>query len=176
MSIPQAIDANLSLIDALTELACESSHPHATRLVLLRQLRHALDHYLQLLDGVRVGCVDYDARRRDPKVEVCAESARRAAAVCRQRLATLADTGADPALTVRTSVQPGCPQRATSSLLRELQFLHAHALHHHAIMTLLAAGPSDVDLAASRAAATIAHQDGTMRGAKMTEPGTAPDP
>jgi hypothetical protein len=112
-------------------------------------VRHVLDHYRLLLAGLAVGLVDYDARERHTPVETDRQAA---AAAVRALLADLAALGelaarAPAALSRPLAIRqqcaeppagPGVPDGCESTAVRELFFLHSHAVHHHALIAVLA--------------------------------------
>lgn len=102
-------------------------------------LRHILEFYECFFDGLRHGVIDYDARRRDPRVET-------SRAVARARIhQLLAQLGAldDGNLGRRVWVKAEEPLAAgvlgnalASSVARELQVLSSHTVHHFALMAV----------------------------------------
>ena len=123
-------------------------------------VRHVLDHYRLFLDGLPDGEVDYDARERDTEVE---RSAVLAAAEARRLIAALSALGAAGAahggaagaagaaagpgagwagrpLRVRQQgdYDPGRFDGCDSHVERELLFLLSHAVHHQALIAVLA--------------------------------------
>ncbi len=124
------------------------------------QYRHVLEHYQCLLTGLDDGCVDYDARARDPLIERDRGHALR---TTRDLLQAIASLPPDPDLSLEVRMDCGgggaCPEWSRSSLGRELQFLASHTVHHYALIALLleAQGeevPADLGVAPS----TLAHQ------------------
>jgi len=99
-------------------------------------IRHSLEHYASLLQGLPAGQVDYDARKRDPAVET-----RIPAALARIEsiLTALEDlvqhrrVSASQALLVR-SLSGADDEWHPSSVGRELQFLLGHTIHHFALI------------------------------------------
>lgn len=99
-------------------------------------LRHVLDHYANFLEGVSAGRVDYDARARDPTIEVD-----RSAAIAKldelvSGLRALS-THSHGTLTVKMECGDDSPPESwwsTSSICRELQFLISHTVHHYALI------------------------------------------
>jgi hypothetical protein len=101
--------------------------------------RHVLDHFLCLESGMAVGEIDYDHRKRNPRLETDLDYARatteRLIQVFRQYdLELLKRT-----CIVRYSVGYGnaVPVRLPSVIARELAFCIGHAVHHYAIVRLL---------------------------------------
>lgn len=122
-------------------------------------MRHIVDHYQCLVQGLEDGVIDYDARERCRETELSVPRARRVLQSLRQALERLLE-GADPSLTVRLATDPGEPSMASrSSLGRELQFVQSHAVHHFALIRA-ALGNSGVQLpdGFGKAPATLRHE------------------
>lgn len=109
-----------------------------------RHFRHVLDVYERLLD--RVGIVDYDARRRDPRVEQDRDHAIDAAERMIAKLPGLAlgpsysdGMAVSERLAVRVEVKgdSGSGIVTSSSVARELAAVATHTIHHYAIIGLL---------------------------------------
>jgi len=123
-------------------------------------LRHCVEHFELLLEGFPAGRVDYDARRRDARLERSPEAMREALGRIQEGLRALAGGNATRSLVVVQSAAPGRPSSSSSCLERELVFLSGHAIHHIAIMALSAAA-AGVTLPAELAVAfsTEAHRE-----------------
>jgi len=128
-------------------------------------LRHCLDHFNCLFQGLDAGVVDYDARERDPRLEQDPDRCREVLESITVRLAALTAEDEVRTLRIRQTAAPGGrAANVESNLERELAFLSGHTIHHLAIMKLLAeaAGivlPQGLDLAFS----TEAYLDNTVR-------------
>ncbi len=129
-------------------------------------LRHVIEHYTSFLSGVRGGLVDYEARARDSRIETEPGYA----LACIERLGVelreLADDGRNRRLRVRSETAGG-PDRepdangtereepwADSCVLRELEYLLSHTVHHYALIGVICglaghAVPKDFGLAPS---------------------------
>jgi hypothetical protein len=114
-------------------------------------LRHILEFYECFLAGLAGRRIDYDARKRDPSVEMCRRNAQ-------ERIRSLIYLlEAEPALRIDSVVSVRIEDSAgsgiagpflVSSVGRELQVLSSHTIHHFALMamTLRALGvPVDPD-------------------------------
>ncbi len=103
-------------------------------------LRHILDHYHSLLDGLGAARVDYSLRARDRAVESERGTALLAVRALIERLGGL-DVQRDRPLSVSMDSLPrpraGGADWLESSLGRELQFLASHTVHHYAIIAIL---------------------------------------
>jgi len=95
-------------------------------------VRHILDHYLALVDGVPTGRVDYEARVRDERLERDPELALATIAGIVERLRALDESAAPRRLHVVSDGHTG-----ESTLPRELLFLLSHTVHHQALLALL---------------------------------------
>ena len=105
--------------------------------------RHCLDFYRLFLDGVASGRIDYCARRRETRVEVDREYSIRAFEQVAKELAELDPSRVSAEVEVRVErsdagVLDDASDSATcrSSVMRELQFMVSHTVHHYAIIKL----------------------------------------
>lgn len=103
-------------------------------------LRHILEFYECFLDGMCRGYIDYDARRRDARVET-----NRALAMTRIHLILSQLAGLDRLDTnARVWVKAEAAAEAkgvlgnflSSSVGRELQVLSSHTIHHFALLAI----------------------------------------
>lgn len=142
--IAAAVDANLhvlqqrrELLQALDPARYVSSVPACFNSTPGGHLRHVIDHYLGLLDGLAAGRVDYERRARDPRVENEAGHAVGVIDGIMGRLRALAAQG-DAALAVRSeSAGDQTGVWSDTSLLRELEFLLSHTVHHFALIATM---------------------------------------
>ncbi|NJN05106.1 MAG: DinB family protein [Rhodobacteraceae bacterium] len=102
--------------------------------------RHCLDHFQSLLDGASDGEVDYDHRARDPRVERDRAFAFERTRQLRRQLEAL-----DPATLVRpvvahceVSYNSDDTSVTNSTFARELVYSITHAIHHFALIGVLA--------------------------------------
>jgi hypothetical protein len=96
------------------------------------QFRHNLDFVNCFLKGVDTGRIDYNARERDPSIEI---HRGRAAAKMRTAIAALehlSDSRLVSEISVRSEVSENVWMR--SFVLREAEFVHSHTVHHHALI------------------------------------------
>lgn len=139
-----------------------------------KHFRHVLDFYDRLLSG-HATTVDYEARRRDERVERDPDYACRVARTYAGALRDLvgpAGSGApapgeSASVRVRTEIlhEDGSGVEAGSTLERELAVLASHTIHHFAIIALLlriqgVAVPEGFGVAPS----TLRYQAGTAGG------------
>ncbi len=101
-------------------------------------MRHILDRFQCFFAGLTVGCIDYDARKRDKSIESDLESARVAVASIAQQLQELS-SAQTAAIDVAEAVHFGSDRVVLgSSVARELMSLITHTTHHLAIIRLIA--------------------------------------
>lgn len=101
-------------------------------------LRHVLERYLSLVNGIANGRIDYDLRPRNRALESSVEQAQLAFAVLADQVRTLHALTPDLPLTIVETVHEACgPVLTRSTLARELMSLAAHTTHHLAIIRLL---------------------------------------
>lgn len=102
--------------------------------------RHCLDHFQTLLEA-KGNLLDYDARRRDPRIEQDREFAR----ACTLRLLDLCGelplSCFDETVLIRSKVSYSCqqPSTASSTFAREAMYVVAHAIHHYALIGIMGA-------------------------------------
>ena len=134
------IEQGLSLIRTLTpEIYANNEHEHFTS-GIGKHFRHVLDVYAQVLAGYDSE-VDYDARERDERVERDPVYAEQRAKAIEKKLEDLgSQPGGSSVLAVRTEIHDADdrPIPVTSSVDRELAHLASHAVHHYALIGMLA--------------------------------------
>jgi len=125
-------------------------------------VRHLLDHYLGFFDGLENdGRIDYEARRRDARIERDLEFARTLLREVIGRLTRLEGTDLGVRIQVRIEVAGGDPVWADSCPARELCFLVNHTVHHCALIGVICRAngvgvPADFGVAPS----TLRHRAG----------------
>ena len=131
-SLPPAIEGCLAVLarcqealQAVADSRLETSGPH---------LRHTIEHFTCLLDGVDAGMVDYDARRRDAGLESSGEMLATALEGLCERLRGLNPARLGQPLRVRQMAAPREAVVVQSTIARELLFLSNHTIHHLALI------------------------------------------
>ncbi len=99
-------------------------------------LRHIVEHYLSFLQGVETGEIDYEARARDPFIENDPDYAVAQLESIGERLARISG---DRTLRVRVEATPEgvAPEWCVSTVVRELEFLLSHTVHHYALIGVI---------------------------------------
>ena len=130
------LQSGIDLIARLEDDAWTATVPPIAASTVGAHFRHVFDHVNALLAGLHGGIVDYDQRARDPRIEQdrahALAHARRLGALLRG----LGD-GKGPLRVLQDSGERGARAVADSTWARELQFVIAHTVHHHALIGLL---------------------------------------
>lgn len=127
------------MVDGLAPEAYRQAFGEYGRHTLGKHVRHIIDHYDALLDGIEKGeeVIDYEQRRRDESLERLPQEAADHLAGIEERLSLLASEPSSDTLTLGYPMDDEVLSLA-SSLDRELAFLTSHTIHHMAIIALLA--------------------------------------
>jgi uncharacterized damage-inducible protein DinB len=141
--VAAAIAANLAvirqggvLLAALGDSRYAARQPLCFNASIGGHFRHILEHYQGFLSGLDDGEIDYEHRARDPRVE---NDSRHAAALLdaiAQRLEELAPSLANHELLLCAETARGIA--TTTTVLRELEFLLSHTIHHYALVAVMA--------------------------------------
>lgn len=138
LAAEQVFERCTFLIDAVTDHAFVSPSATIRGGTIGAHVRHVLDHYAALFNGVDAPPVAYDRRERRLAMERDRTAARASVDALRARLIcpTLA---ADSPVTIRvmTSAE-GQEVELRSTFGRELAFATHHAIHHLAMMRAIA--------------------------------------
>lgn len=102
-------------------------------------MRHILDHYLALKDGINQGLVNYNKRNRYSSIESCPQTALLQWQKIEQWLTEVSQLDVDMPLTVvcETSVNETQNTQTQSTLARELVFVSSHAIHHFSLLAVI---------------------------------------
>lgn len=102
-------------------------------------VRHGVEHFQQLLNGVQKGRVDYDARERDLSLEQDSSVFETIYGDLIDQLHKLESTNLDHRIVIMQAPGKGMQTRpVASSVERELLFCSSHFMHHLAMMRLIA--------------------------------------
>ena len=135
------------LIEAMSDEAFTVAIPPLSNHGVGCHFRHCLDYYQCFLDGVEAGRINYDHRRREPRLETergyalgvidhTVERLEAATATGDRPLAVSGDSAGAPPLAEEGSAGDGLIW-SRSTLLRELQGLVSHTVHHYALISML---------------------------------------
>jgi uncharacterized damage-inducible protein DinB len=130
--------------------------------------RHCLDHFRAVLNAVAAGDLNYDHRERGTLVERDRFAALNATRELREGYQALNPDllGGPVSVTCKTSYATSDSQVSTSTVGREVMYAVAHAVHHYALIGVMA-GIMEVRLPAGFGVApsTLEHQAQTVHAA-----------
>jgi hypothetical protein len=130
-----------SLLSALDDEKYTRKLPSAFNSAIGSHYRHCLDHFQSLLDGLDADEVNYDHRKRDPRIEKDRDFAlsetHRILTACQS---IPADFLRCP-INVRSKVNYGLDEASliASTVGREFMYAAAHAIHHYALIAVMCA-------------------------------------
>jgi hypothetical protein len=129
-------------------------------------LRHVIEHYEALVQGLPEGVVDYDGRPRDRQIETSPALARDRLLALRQVLGLWTPDMQDRPVQVRGQggISGDFDFCVPSSASRELAFLASHAVHHFALLAAHLQGHGvPVPAHFGKAPGTVANEIATRR-------------
>lgn len=134
-----ALEQALELLAGLDEDGHTRRAPQCFNSSVGGHVRHVIEHYESLLAGLRGGRVDYESRPRDALIEgdPVYAAGRVVALIAGLRALTEDDGGA--ALRVRAETAPAAAAGVwlESCVVRELEFLLSHTVHHYALIAVI---------------------------------------
>jgi hypothetical protein len=129
----------LDLLDRVDDAAFATSpagmEPHRAG----AHLRHVIEFYRAFLAGIASFHIDYDARRRDPEIELSRKAASDAIRTIIHELSSCPALRFDAIVWVRMEDAAATAIREPymeSSIDRELQVLSSHTIHHFALIAM----------------------------------------
>lgn len=138
-----AIASNLAVVQqGVSLLATLGAGRYAQRIEICYRasigghIRHIIEHYQAFLRGLDDGEIDYENRARDPLVENDPTYASGLLESIAQQLEELRGTLGNRTLHYCVETSPGIA--SVSSVLRELEFLLSHTIHHYALVAVMA--------------------------------------
>jgi hypothetical protein len=96
------------------------------------QFRHVLDYVDKLLEGAKVGKIDFSNRRRDSRVEKDRAFAIEQFENALDRVKAFSNSSTHKMVSVRSDTDPGA--WFVSSLGREIDYVTSHSVHHYALL------------------------------------------
>jgi len=124
--------------------------------------RHVLEHFQCLLEAAESGEVNYDARKRDRRIETEVSFAKSATCGLMEELRAWTTATLKERCTTISSVGYSSDLASTipSNMGRELAYCIGHAIHHYAIIRLVCSQVGvDVSTSFGYAPSTIRHQN-----------------
>jgi hypothetical protein len=126
----------------------DASYAHPSRLMpggtIGKHFRHVVDHFTATLAPLRQGIepgatIEYDRRERNVPMETCRRTAVSEIRGVMQELLGARESASEDPVTVRVMLSAdGAERDFRSTLGRELAFASHHAVHHHAMIQVIA--------------------------------------
>ena len=143
LPIDALIAANLKVLEQGAQLLTRLDDASYTRLVkplfeygIGSHIRHCLDAYTSLLQGLETRLIDYDQRARNDRIACDRFYAQTHIATTMAKMAALLQW--QPAWSaLMLQARQDTPHWTVTSLERELQFLLSHTVHHYALIALM---------------------------------------
>jgi uncharacterized damage-inducible protein DinB len=130
------IRQGIDLLAALGEARFTARIPVCYNASVGGHLRHIIEHYQSFLRGLGDGEIDYEDRPRDPLIEGNPGYAAGIMEEISDRLVALSDTLPNRGLQLCAETTTGV--MTGTSVLRELEFLLSHTIHHYALVAVMA--------------------------------------
>ncbi len=146
-SIGDCVMAALSVLEQGKELLGSISQEGWSRRVSVasnstigEHYRHCLDHFRCWLDGLESGVLDYDRRQRDSRIETNRAYALSVTGELERAVARLDPSALDRTIEIQCKIhyEGDRTQRLSSTVVRELMYNVAHAVHHYALIAVMA--------------------------------------
>jgi len=144
-SVQRLVQSNIEALEQLARFLSgldEQTYtkaPNGVRFGIGRHVRHILDMYLALKQGLQSGLVDYDLRARDSQLEKDLPAAKLGINQMLQWLRRdLRETDTKVQIKTEVSIASECSVEIESNLKRELSYLSTHTVHHLAYIAILA--------------------------------------
>lgn len=139
----EALDDGVELILALTDTQYITIVEEYASSSIGQHLRHVVDMFMAVLVGGKLNKIDYNLRRRGALIETDRKQALVELADIRQLMKSLSvegldDEGARIQVLTEVSSKEMKSVNVESTLVRELIFVGSHAVHHYALIGILA--------------------------------------
>ncbi len=167
-SVLETLQQGESLLTGISDEVYTQKVPLAFNATIGGHYRHCLDHFRGLLDSAAGDDLNYDHRERGTLVENDRFAALNATRELREGYAGLAPNSLLRPLSVtcKTSYATSGSQVSSSSVGREIMYSVAHAVHHYALISVMA-GIMGLKLPAGFGVApsTLKHQNEAAKAA-----------
>lgn len=140
-AVVEILDQGERLLTGMDDAAYTRKIPAAFNAAIGGHYRHCLDHFRNLLAAATTGDLNYDHRERDPLIENDRFAALNATRELREgwRQVMADQLGHALNVTCKTSYTTNGSQTAASTVGREIMYVVAHAVHHYALIAIMAA-------------------------------------
>ena len=148
-ALEQILDQGEGLLRILDDESFKTSLNSVKGATIGGHYRHCLDHFEKLFTGIDHSLIDYDARRRDQRLESSREFALERTEELRLFTRTMDARILHHPIQIRCAVSgdEGESPVVTSTIEREIMFCISHAIHHYALIGMMC-GEMDIELPA----------------------------
>ena len=129
-SIAAEIDIAIDVISRLDDLSYRRESRMSSSVG--EQFRHNLDFLNTFLNGIDRGSIDYTRRERDPRVSTSRNYAVQKFENASRKISTLTRSKMSGLVSVRSEAVGSL--WLPSSVIREMEFVLSHTIHHHALI------------------------------------------
>jgi hypothetical protein len=138
-SMKEVLGQGEALLMALDDVAYATKIPAAFNASVGAHYRHCLDHFRSVFDGLDAAEVNYDNRKRDPRIEAVREVALTHTRELLRASEGLGDWILDYPIHARSKVSYVIDESpsALSTVAREIMFCVVHAIHHYALIRVM---------------------------------------
>ena len=140
-SVVEILNQGESLLIEISDSAFTRKLPAAFNASVGAHYRHCLDHFQNLYAAAEAGDLNYDHRQRDTLIETDRFAALNATRLLRENFQRLDAGRVERSLNVtcKTSYSLNGSQVSASTVGREIMYVVAHAVHHYALIGVMAA-------------------------------------
>ena len=132
------LEQAIGLIEQIDDDVYVSTSPMSPRGSIGGHLRHILDFYQNFVAGIDSGHINYNLRQREAMLERERGHATQTISKTIGALQSLARLEGERPLLVSTEENDeSTPAWCASSVLRELDFLRSHTIHHYSLVAML---------------------------------------
>ena len=141
MLLQSHIDVLQQAVSLLKEIQTENyqlaMQPHLSGSIG-KHIRHVIDHYLALEQGLVDGLVDYNQRHRNSNIEASPSVALDSLNAIINWLENITSEQLENSVTVRSevSISGTLNIQCHSTLAREILFVSSHAIHHFSLISV----------------------------------------
>ena len=127
------------LIEQLDDTLFTHVNPPMFRSGVGSHIRHDLDHYLNFVAGIKTGEIDYEARKRDIRIEKNRKVALELIEYIVGDLSLMQPEDGNRPVQVKTDSDGEAAEAvwAPSTFTRELDFLLSHTVHHFGLIAMI---------------------------------------
>jgi uncharacterized damage-inducible protein DinB len=139
-SVIDALSQGEMLLHELEDQSYTEKLPAAFKASIGGHYRHCLDHFRSVLNAATQGDLNYDVRERGTLIELDRFAALNATRELREAYEELAESclGRELKVTCKTSYDLSSSQYSASTVGREIMYVVAHAVHHYALIGVMA--------------------------------------